>query len=67
MSPAGVYAHECIAVGDSLHHNIKGANMAGIASAFTTGVIHAAELGLGEFGETAGDDAVSALCCEHSS
>ncbi|VAI74555.1 unnamed protein product [Triticum turgidum subsp. durum] len=67
MSLAGVEAHECITVGDSLHHDIKGANGAGMASAFITGGIHADELGLGEFGETAGDDAVSALCCKHSS
>uniref|UniRef100_A0A453RPZ9 Uncharacterized protein n=1 Tax=Aegilops tauschii subsp. strangulata TaxID=200361 RepID=A0A453RPZ9_AEGTS len=57
MSLAGVEAHECITVGDSLHHDIKGASGAGMTSAFITGGIHAAELGLGEFGETAGDDA----------
>lgn len=67
MSVAGVEAHECITVGDSLHHDIKGANGAGMASAFVTAGIHAAELGLNEFGERAGDDAVSALCCKHSS
>jgi hypothetical protein len=67
MSVAGVEAHECITVGDSLHHDIKGANGVGMASAFITGGIHADELGLGKFGETAGDDAVSALCCKHGS
>lgn len=67
MSLAGVEAHECITVGDSLHHDIKGANGAGMASAFITGGIHAGELGLSEFGESAGDDAVSVLCSKHSS
>lgn len=66
MSLAGVETHECITVGDSLHHDIKGANGVGMASAFITGGIHASELGLGEFGETAGDDTVSTLCCKHS-
>ncbi|KAH0733781.1 hypothetical protein KY285_009488 [Solanum tuberosum] len=37
-------------LGDSLHRDIKGADAAGIASAFITGGIHAAELGLGKFG-----------------
>lgn len=67
MSLAGVGAHECIMVGDSLHHDIKGANASGIASAFITGGIHAAELGLGESGETAGEDAVNTLCSKHGS
>lgn len=66
MSLAGVETHECITVGDSLHHDIKGANGVGMASAFITGGIHASELGLSEFGETAGDDTVSTLCCKHS-
>lgn len=68
MSLAGVDAYECITVGDftSLHHDIKGANASGIASAFVTGGIHAAELGLNEFGATAGDDVISTLCCKHS-
>ncbi|PHT44677.1 hypothetical protein CQW23_13835 [Capsicum baccatum] len=34
MEMAAVDASDCIAVGDSLHHDIKGANAAGIASAF---------------------------------
>ncbi|KAJ1269456.1 hypothetical protein BS78_07G213200 [Paspalum vaginatum] len=67
MSLAGVDAHECIMVGDSLHHDIKGANASGIASAFIAGGIHADELGLGEFGETAGEDAISTLCSKHGS
>lgn len=67
MSLPGVDAHECIMVGDSLHHDIKGANVSGIASAFITGGIHADELGLGEFGETAGKDAINSLCSKHGS
>ncbi|PUZ52503.1 hypothetical protein GQ55_6G275500 [Panicum hallii var. hallii] len=67
MSLAGVDAHECIMVGDSLHHDIKGANASGIASAFITGGIHAAELGLCESGETTGEDAVNTLCSKHGS
>jgi ribonucleotide monophosphatase NagD (HAD superfamily) len=50
-------------VGDSLHHDIKGANASGIASAFiTTGGIHTAEpeLELTEFGETV-EDVINAL------
>ncbi|KAH0704916.1 hypothetical protein KY290_009632 [Solanum tuberosum] len=45
-----VDASDCVAIGDSLHRDIKGANAAGNASAFITGGIHAAELGLGKFG-----------------
>lgn len=67
MSLAGVEARECIMVGDSLHHDIKGANASGIASAFITGGIHADELGLSEFVETAGEDAISTLCSKHGS
>ncbi|KAG8048129.1 hypothetical protein GUJ93_ZPchr0008g13870 [Zizania palustris] len=67
MSLAGVNANECITVGDSLHHDIKGANASIVASAFITGGIHAAELGLDEFGETAGDDAIDSLCRKHGS
>ncbi|CAO2820069.1 unnamed protein product [Amaranthus hypochondriacus] len=53
MAMAGVESTECIAVGDSLHHDIKGANLAGIQSAFITGGIHADELGLDQFGQVA--------------
>nr|GMD43534.1 DAR GTPase 2, mitochondrial [Ipomoea batatas] len=58
-------ASNCIAVGDSLHHDIKGANAAGIASAFITCGIHATELGLGKFGEVADDTSVHALASRH--
>ncbi|KAJ4783159.1 Haloacid dehalogenase-like hydrolase (HAD) superfamily protein [Rhynchospora pubera] len=62
MRLTGINPKECITVGDSLHHDIKGANKAGIQSAFITGGIHADELGLGSFGETATLDAVHSLC-----
>ncbi|CAA0821238.1 Haloacid dehalogenase-like hydrolase (HAD) superfamily protein [Striga hermonthica] len=58
---AGAEAADCIAVGDSLHHDIKGANIAGIASAFITGGVHATELGLSTFGQTADDSSVHSL------
>jgi ribonucleotide monophosphatase NagD (HAD superfamily) len=58
----GINPKECITVGDSLHHDIKGANTAGIQSAFITGGIHADELNLSSFGETATPDAVHSLC-----
>lgn len=61
MAMVGVDAADSIAVGDSLHHDIKGANTAGISSAFITCGIHADELGLGKFGETAADSSVSSL------
>lgn len=58
---AAVDASDCITVGDSLHHDIRGANAAGIDSVFITGGVHATELGLGSFGEVADVDAVHAL------
>ncbi|KAH6801627.1 Haloacid dehalogenase-like hydrolase superfamily protein [Perilla frutescens var. frutescens] len=65
MAMAGVGAADCIAVGDSLHHDIKGANMAGISSAFTTGGVHATELGLTTFGETAAESSVRSLATKY--
>ncbi|XP_058101905.1 uncharacterized protein LOC131246063 [Magnolia sinica] len=61
MAMAGVDACDCIAVGDSLHHDIKGANTAGIQSAFITCGIHATDVGLGSFGEVADSSAVETL------
>lgn len=61
-----VDASDCVAIGDSLHHDIKGANAAGIASAFTTGGIHATELGVSKFGEVADDGAVHALALKNN-
>ncbi|KAJ0972243.1 hypothetical protein J5N97_020202 [Dioscorea zingiberensis] len=65
MAMAAVDACDCITVGDSLHHDIRGANTAGIESVFITGGIHATELGLGSFGEVADSDAVHALVHKH--
>ncbi|XP_010251388.1 PREDICTED: uncharacterized protein LOC104593327 [Nelumbo nucifera] len=65
MTMAGVDASDCIAVGDSLHHDIKGANIAGIHSAFITGGIHATELGLSNFGEVADSSFVQALASKY--
>lgn len=65
MAMAGVDADESIAVGDSLHHDIKGANVAGIQSAFITGGIHATELGLMSFGEAAASPSVQALASKY--
>uniref|UniRef100_A0A1D1YA42 4-nitrophenylphosphatase n=2 Tax=Anthurium amnicola TaxID=1678845 RepID=A0A1D1YA42_9ARAE len=62
MAMAGVAdACDCVAVGDSLHHDIKGANVSGMESVFVTGGIHADELGLKGFGEVAVYAAVQAL------
>lgn len=65
MTMAGVDASDCVAVGDSLHHDIKGANIAGIKSAFITGGIHATELGLVEFGEVADQSSTEALTLKY--
>jgi HAD superfamily hydrolase (TIGR01459 family) len=52
-----------VAIGDSLQHDIKGANDAGIASAFVTQGIHAAELP--EDGDSAALRAtLEALCAD---
>ncbi|XP_057249618.1 uncharacterized protein LOC104889022 [Beta vulgaris subsp. vulgaris] len=53
MAMADVDASECVAVGDSLHHDIMGANLAGMQSVFITGGVHANELGLEQFGKVA--------------
>ena len=43
----------CVAVGDSLHHDIQGAMEAGIDSIFVAGGIHADELLIKEIGQGA--------------
>ncbi|XP_044499352.1 uncharacterized protein LOC123220831 [Mangifera indica] len=53
MKMVGVATSDSIVVGDSLHHDIKGAHAAGIQSVFTIGGIHANELGLSSFGGVA--------------
>lgn len=65
MAMTGTDASDCIAVGDSLHHDIKGANAAGIESVFITGGIHATELGLQGFGEVANLSTVRSLCMKY--
>ncbi|XP_027347625.1 uncharacterized protein LOC113859008 isoform X1 [Abrus precatorius] len=65
MAMAGSDVSECIAVGDSLHHDIKGANAAGIKSVFITGGIHATELGLHGFGEVANSSSVQSLATKY--
>ncbi|KAJ6855759.1 hypothetical protein NC651_040404 [Populus alba x Populus x berolinensis] len=65
MELAGVDAFDSIAVGDSLHHDIKGANASGIRSAFITGGIHATELGVNSFGEEAALSSVQALASKY--
>ncbi|XP_009771445.1 uncharacterized protein LOC107784578 [Nicotiana tabacum] len=66
MKMAAEDASDCIAIGDSLHHDIKGANAAGIASAFITCGIHATELGLDKFGEVADDNSIHALALQNN-
>lgn len=65
MAMAGVDASDSIAVGDSLHHDIKGANEAGVQSVLITGGIHATELGLGSFGDIADLPSVQALASKY--
>ncbi|KAL2920820.1 Acid sugar phosphatase [Bienertia sinuspersici] len=65
MALAGVDASECIAVGDSLHHDIKGANLAGMQSVFITGGIHADELGIDHFGQVAEESKVKDLASKY--
>ncbi|XP_057421201.1 uncharacterized protein LOC130715157 isoform X5 [Lotus japonicus] len=65
MAMAGTDVSDCIAVGDSLHHDIKGANAAGIKSIFITGGIHATELGLHGFGEVANSSSVESLATKY--
>ena len=61
----GVEPCDSSAVGDSIHHDIKGANVAGIQSAFITGGIHATELGLSSFGEVADLSSVQTLASKY--
>ncbi|CAN6448849.1 unnamed protein product [Victoria cruziana] len=65
IAMAGCDAKECIAVGDSLHHDIRGANAAGIESVFITGGVHTDELGLSEFGQVADTKSIEALVSKH--
>lgn len=53
-----------LAIGDSLHHDIAGANAAGIESVLVTSGIHATELSV-ESGGTASADRLDAVCGEY--
>ncbi|CAN6681455.1 unnamed protein product [Malus baccata var. baccata] len=65
MDLAGVDPAESIAVGDSLHHDIKGANAAAIQSVFVTCGIHGNELGLNSFADVADISSVQALASKY--
>ncbi|XP_008243043.1 PREDICTED: glycerol-3-phosphate phosphatase [Prunus mume] len=65
MALAGVDPVDSIAVGDSLHHDIKGANAAVIQSVFITAGIHATELGLSSFGDVVDISSVQALASKY--
>jgi len=52
-------------VGDSLHHDIQGANDSGIASIFVAGGVHREELGGGEPGTMPSEEALEKLFTEH--
>jgi len=52
---------ECIAVGDSLHHDILGVNNLAMQSIFVVGGIHASEVGINMFGMVRDEVAVEAL------
>lgn len=51
-------------VGDSLHHDVVGANGTGIASIFVAGGVHRDELG-SELGELPSDEALEKLFEQH--
>ncbi|KAL6221441.1 hypothetical protein ACLB2K_009192 [Fragaria x ananassa] len=65
MELVGVDPIDSIAVGDSLHHDIKGANAAAVQSVLITGGIHATELGLGSFADIADLSSVQALASKY--
>lgn len=57
----GLEANQVAHVGDSLHHDVAGANHAGIASVFITGGIHSDDLDSVGIGEVPSQDALEAL------
>ncbi|XP_004287156.1 PREDICTED: uncharacterized protein LOC101297076 [Fragaria vesca subsp. vesca] len=65
MELVGVDPIDSIAVGDSLHHDIKGANAAAVQSVLITGGIHATELGLSSFADIADLSSVQALASKY--
>ena len=56
-------AQKAIAIGDSLHHDIAGANGAGIDSIFITSGVHVCELGT-EPGKAPTQEKINTLCTE---
>ncbi|CAM9333628.1 unnamed protein product, partial [Laminaria digitata] len=63
---AAVDPSSVVGVGDSLPHDILGAQRAGIRSAFVTGGVHFEELGVGQgAGDVPDDDACSAAFVKH--
>ena len=61
----GLPRHKVVHVGDSLHHDVKGANDAGIDSVFVAGGIHRTELG-SELNAVPTEDALNELFEKHS-
>ncbi|EFJ30866.1 hypothetical protein SELMODRAFT_89423 [Selaginella moellendorffii] len=57
----------CIAVGDSLAHDIKGAQAAGIQSVFVAAGIHAGELQIENIGDKPSPDALKSVLHNHGS
>jgi ribonucleotide monophosphatase NagD (HAD superfamily) len=60
----GLPRHKVVHVGDSLHHDVKGANESGIDSVFVAGGIHRTELG-SELNEVPSKDALHQLFEKH--
>ena len=61
----GLPRDKVVHVGDSLHHDVKGANDSGIDSVFVTGGIHRVELG-SELNAVPSEDALNKLFEKHS-
>lgn len=58
----GVPPERTIMVGDSLHHDIIGANQVGIDSLFICGGIHASDLNIVSLGDLPQPTALESLC-----
>jgi ribonucleotide monophosphatase NagD (HAD superfamily) len=61
----GLSKDRVVHIGDSLHHDIQGANDAGIASIFVTGGVHSEELGSPAKGELPSRAALEELFAKH--
>jgi ribonucleotide monophosphatase NagD (HAD superfamily) len=60
----GLPRHKVVHVGDSLHHDVKGANECGIDSVFVAGGVHRTELG-SELNDVPSEDALYQLFEKH--